>query len=166
MTRAKKLRGGVHLEDPRVALRVEDDVAAVQRPPEAIAAVRRRYDPEWGPLARGAVTDPTRFLGYTPREDSSDADEDATYMGRSTRSFWDSARGQAMLGGTPDEPITTPRRKEMLASQKRRMWIMSSRRWVENMKAKGPMAPEERKKAQGRLYTQSARAGVKPRVYC
>ena len=131
-----------------------------------IAAVRRRYDPEWGPLARGAVTDPTRFLGYTPREDSSDADEDAAYMGRSTRSFWDSARGQAMLGGTPDDPITTPRRKEMLASQKRRMWITSSRRWVEGMKAKGPMAPEERRKAQRRLYTQSARAGAKPRVYC
>ena len=60
-------------------------------------------------------------------------------------------------GGTPAEKLRN------LASQQRRTWVNSSRRFVESMRGKPPRDETERKRAQERLY--SGRREHNPRVY-
>ena len=115
-------------------------------------AVARCYSPDWGfDQAAGAVTDPTRFAGYSARSS----------VVSSARSFWDTEYANRV--GVLTDSISPEKRREMIDSQRRRQFMVSSRRFIEKIKSQPPMSAAERKRAQQRLY--SARAQAPARVY-
>ena len=115
-------------------------------------AVARRYSPDWGfDQTAGAVTDPTRFAGYSARSS----------VVSSARSFWDTEYANRV--GVLTDSISPEKRREMIDSQRRRQFMVSSRRFIEKIKSQPPMSAAERKRAQQRLY--SARAQAPARVY-
>lgn len=132
---------------------------------DELAAVSRRNSPDWDPGANaGALTDPSRFAGWTQHDVDAVHYHGSARLGsidRSSRSFWDSARGSE--GGGLVEGMSPEERLRMMRSQQRRVWINSSRRYIEKLKHREPPTPEERRRAQERLL--SAKRKHAPRVY-
>ena len=138
-------------------------------------AVARRRSPEWGAgVAAGALTDPSRFsAAYTIRETVRDeyglpvppGSAASHHSGSQTYSaawsYWDSARGSA----SGDQEALAEERLRNLRSQRRRVWMHSSRRWVEARERKEPPTAAERKAARQRLGRTAPHYSARPRVY-
>ena len=134
-------------------------------------AIERRRTSDWGAEAHGAITDPTRFQNghyYSPHAAKGGGGGAEFGYSRTSRAIGDTASyGGHFLTDGESQPLTnTARGKLLQPAQRRQMWINSSRRWVESMKAKGALSPHERKVAQSRLYQPTARSKATPRVYC
>ena len=59
--------------------------------------------------------------------------------------------------------VNPAKRREMIDSQRRRQFMVSSRRFIEQIKSKPRMSARERKQVQSRLYTSPRKPP--PRVY-